>query len=205
MSKIEECAFELSYIKKEYEISKGEIIASKRVNLGQLLGKTHPVDADFIVPIPETAIHYAQGYAHETNTPLCHAIFKKKPKQRTLFLPHRTEVIKDVFAFMPKFFENKKIVLIDETIISGLSLSTIINAITEFKPKEIHLRLGCPPMSRKCPSNNFGDDWMYEGQKLFENDIFTSVEWLSVDQLSSFAKCSYCFGGLDDYSKLVEY
>ena len=79
MSKIEECAFELSYIKKEYEISKGEIIASKRVNLGQLLGKTHPVDADFIVPIPETAIHYAQGYAHETNTPLCHAIFKKKP------------------------------------------------------------------------------------------------------------------------------
>ena len=49
---------------KKHEISNGELIALKRTQLGELLRKTHSVDANYIVPIPETATDYAQGYSH---------------------------------------------------------------------------------------------------------------------------------------------
>ncbi len=205
MTNIEDCAFELSYIKKEHEISNNVLIAEKRIQLGELLGKTHPVDADYVVPIPETAIHYAQGYSLQTKIPLVHAIFKNRPKPKTLFTNNRKQVIYDVFTAIPRFLTDKKVILIDETVISGLSLMTILNKLRNINIKEVHLRLGNPPMVRKCPSNDFGNNWTYNGNKLFEDNLLKSIKYLSVDQIRKFAKCSYCFGDKDDNSKMVRH
>lgn len=202
---IDDCAFEVSYIKKEHDISNGELIAEKRLRFGELLGATHPIDADYVVPIPETAIFYGQGYSLQTKIPLVHAIFKNRPKPKTLFINNRKQIIQDVFTIIPKFIKNKKIVLIDETVISGLSLVIILKRLKELKPKEIHLRLANPPMIRKCPSSNFGDNWTYQGNKLFEDSLFTSIEYLSLEQIGKFSKCYFCFGGQDDNSKMVRY
>ena len=205
MNKLEDCAFELSYLKKEHEISNGELIAEKRIKHGELLGELHPVDADYVIPIPETAIHYSQGYSIQTKIPLTLAIFKNRPKPKTLFINNRKKVIKDIFTVIPRFIQNKRIVLIDETVISGLSLVTILNKIKIFEPKELHLRLANPPMIRGCPSSDFGNNWRFEGKNLFEISLLNSIEYLSLDQISKFSKCFYCFGGKDDHSKMVGY
>ena len=80
---------------------------------------------------------------------------------------------------------------------------TILKKIELLNPKEIHLRLGHPPMIRKCPSSTFGNDWSFNGRKLLDDKLLNSVEYLSVDQINLFSKCTYCFGGEDDNSKLV--
>ena len=203
MSNKLDCAFELSYLKKEHDLIGGKLIAEKRIELGELLGKTHPVDADYIIPMPETAIFYALGYSNQTNIQYTHAIFKNRPKPKTLLVKNRKELISRVFSIIPRFIENKRIVLVDETVISGLTLVTVLDAIKNLKPKEIHLRLGAPPMIRKCPSSDFGENWLFEGKKLFNQKLFDSIEYLSTDQLDKYSKCYYCFGGENDNSKMV--
>ena len=199
----EDCAFELGYVKKEHEISNGQLIASKRIEAGKMLAKSSFVEADYVVPIPETAIHYAQGYSLQSKIPLVHAIFKNRPKPKTLFTEDRETLIKKVFTIIPEFIDKKRIILIDETVISGLSLETILKLIKGYEPKEVHLRLANPPMIRKCPSSNFGDEWSYKGINLLNSELITSVDWLSIDKIQTFTKCSYCFGGKDDNSKVV--
>ena len=206
MSHIEECAFELSYIKKEHEKSGNTIIAQRRVDHGRMLARLFPVESDYIVPIPETAIHYAQGYALESKIPLVHAVFKNRPKPKTLFINDRKEVIGDVFTIMPKFITNKELTLVDETVISGLSLKTILDKISLCKPSAIHLRLANPPMIRKCPSSSFGDNWKFEGASLLgEFKLIKSIKYLPLEVIEKFSYCFYCFGGNDDRSKMVKY
>ena len=205
MSFREDCAFELSYIKKEHDLSNGGLIAEKRIEIGEELSKTSPVEADYVVPIPETAIFYAQGYSLGSKIPLVHAVFKNRPKPKTLFVEDRRKMIREVFSVIPRFIQKKKIILVDETVISGLSLSLVIEKIKEFQPAEVHLRLANPPMTRKCPSSSFGDEWDYDGVKLLGNEIITSVAYLSIDQVERHAKCSFCFGNQYDNSKLVRY
>ena len=205
MNSKEDCAFELSYIKKEHDKSGNKLISEVRIEHGKLLAKRHPVKVDYIVPIPETAIFYAQGYALETKIPLVHAIYKNRPKPKTLFVKNRRALIKKVFTVMPNFIRNKKIVLIDETIISGLSLITILEMVKNLNPKELHLRLANPPMIKQCPSNNFGEKWTYNGHLIKNSKYIDSFKHLELETIEKFAKCCYCFGGVNDESKVVRY
>ena len=202
----EDCAFELSYIKKEHDYCKdGMLIAQKRINHGKLLAKECPVDADFVLPMPETAIFYAQGYSLESRIPLVHAIFKNRPKPKTLFVNNREELIDKVFSVIEEYIFDKKIILVDETVISGLTLVTILKKIKKYNPKEIHLRLSNPPMIRKCPSSDFGDNWSFDGHELLNNELINSIGFLNVDIIEKSVECSYCFGGKNDKSEMVKY
>lgn len=200
----EDCLFELNYLKREEERSGQTNIAMKRIELGRLLAKRHPTAAELIVPIPETGILFAQGYALESQIPFAHAVLKKRPKTKTLFIDHRKETIGDIIITIPELIENKKIVVIDETVISGLSLSLVIKRLRDAEPREIHVRMAAHPMVRKCPSNSFADSWSFmkedSYQKAFEVDSF---ECLDHKDLGNFAKCVYCFGGENDESKVV--
>lgn len=202
--KKEGCLFELIYIKKEHALSGTRSIASRRIDLGRLLARQKPVGADFVVPIPETAILFAQGYSIESGIPLGHAILKKRPKEKTLFVRDRKRMLDEIWVLIPDLIEGKRLVLIDETVISGLSLQSVIRTMRSLKPREIHVRLAAPPMIRKCPSNSFSDTWKFiEGgwKKFFDVDSF---DYLDLPALESHAVCAYCYGSKTDESKVVE-
>lgn len=203
----EDCLFEITYIKREEEILKNsDTVYKRRIEIGRELGRQFPIDADYVIPMPETAVFNAIGYHLETNVPFCLGVYKVRPKIKTLFIDQREIVLKNSMIPIPDIIEEKKIVVIDETIISGLTLKTNIDNLKKFNPREIHLRIAISPMIRKCPSSDFGDSWQF----LFENeknlaDYFgiDSIEWLSVNDFEKSVKCTYCFGGLDDKSKMV--
>lgn len=204
MTPTEECLFELNYLKKEEERSGNTNIAMKRIELGRLLAQRHPVDAELIVPIPETGILFAQGYALESDIPFAHAVLKKRPKTKTLFIEHRKETIGDIIIIIPELIKNKKIVVIDETVISGLSLSIVIKMLREAQPKELHVRMAAHPMVKKCPSNSFSNSWSFLKEKAYKEAFeVDSFEFLDPKDLEKFAKCVYCFGGEKDESKVV--
>jgi amidophosphoribosyltransferase len=196
-----DCLFKLSYIDLEHKYLGKVSTAQKRIEMGMLLAKRQPVkNADCIIPIPETSIFNAQGFSKESKIPLVNAIFKKRPKTQTLFIKNRKERIKNVFLFIPNLIKNKKIVLVDETVISGLSLKTVLSVIRGYKPKEIHVRVVCKPMVRVCPKNDFSKKWKFAPRnykKFFKVDSF---EYLNTYDLAKFANCSYCFGSNKDNS-----
>ena len=107
--KKEDCLWELIYLKDDLWVSD---TASKRIELGRLLAREFSTDEDIVVPIPETAILIAQGYSLEAGVPLVCAVYKKRPKIRTLFIKDREKIMKDIFFVIPELVENKKIVLI---------------------------------------------------------------------------------------------
>ena len=196
-----DCLFKLSYIDVEHQFLGNSSTAQKRIEMGRLLAKRQPVkNADCVIPIPETSIFNAQGFADASKIPLVNAIFKKRPKTQTLFIKNRKERIKNVFLFIPNLIRNKKIVLVDETVISGLSLKTVLNIIREFKPKEIHIRVVCKPMMRKCPKNDFSKSWKFAPSNYKKYFRVDSFGYLNTYDLERFAKCSYCFGNNKDNS-----
>ena len=200
----EDCLFELNYLKKEEERSGNSIIAMKRIELGQTLAQHHPIEADLIVPIPETGILFAQGYALESKIAFAHAVLKKRPKIKTLFIDQRRKTINDIIIVIPELIKGKRIIVIDETVISGLSLSMVLERLKEAKPKEIHVRVAAHPMIRKCPSNSFADSWSFmTGEDYRERFEIDSFEYLDPSILETFAKCVYCFGGRNNESKVV--
>jgi len=201
--KKEDCLFELNYLKLEETVSGDKSIASKRIELGRSLARTLPVEGDIVVPVPETSILFAQGYALEAKLPLAHAILKKRPKKKTLFIDERKETIKDIFIIIPELIKGRKIIFIDETVISGLSLTTVIAKVRKAEPKEIHVRLIAPPMIRRCPSSSFADSWSFVKGDYKKHFGVDSFEFLSFKVLDSYAKCYYCFGGEKDESKMV--
>lgn len=206
--KKEDCLFEITYIKHEEEILKNsDTVAKRRIYIGRLLGKKHPVDADYVIPMPETAVFNAIGYHLETGIPYCLGIYKTRPKVKTLFINNRESVIQQSMVPIPYIITNKKLVIVDETIISGLTLKTCIEKIKKFTPKEIHLRIVIEPMLRPCPSSDFGNSWNYiRNESIDLCDYFSvdSIEYLSHEDFKNSVKCSFCFGGKDDNSKMVE-
>ena len=196
-----DCLFKLSYIDLEHQLLGEVSTAQKRIEMGMLLAKRKPVkNVDYIVPIPETSIFNAQGFSSQSKIPLVNAIFKKRPKTQTLFVKNRKEKIKKIFLFIPNLIRNKKIVLVDETVISGLSLKTVLDIIKGFKPKEVHIRVVCKPMTRICPKNDFSKEWTFAPKDYKKYFKVKSFDYLEPYDLEKFAKCTYCFGGYKDNS-----
>lgn len=198
------CLFQLSYLYKEEKLLGKKNIAAHRIKMGELLGKRSPVKADYVIPIPETSIFNALGYSYETKIPFMNAIFKKRPKTKTLFIDSRVKKIEEVFIYIPSLFRNKKIVLVDETIISGLSLKVVLQEIRKFKPKEIHVRVACKPMDKPCPKNSFSDNFNFLKQDYKKYFKIDSIGWLEDKDLSRFASCYYCFGGKKNNSVIIK-
>jgi amidophosphoribosyltransferase len=203
----EKCLFEVNYLKREEEPSGGTTIASRRIEMGKLLARTLPVAGDMIVPVPETGILFAQGYALESGIPLAHAILKKRPKTKTLFIDKRQETIEDMVIIIPELVTGKRIILIDETVISGLSLATVLGKISQARPREIHVRLVAHPMVRHCPWHAFSDNWSFISENHHnsyrEHFGVDSFEYLEPEVLSRYASCTYCFGGKMNESQVV--
>lgn len=221
----QECMLRLLYsVRPGMEILK-EDVSDLRINLGKKLAKEAPVKADIVVPIPETGIFPATGFAHESGIPLYHGLIKNDDIGRTLYEPsqiNRSEKIKSKIVPVNSLIKDKKIVLIDEAIITGITTEIIIRMLKEAGAKEIHVRIPCPPFISACEAKQhpIGDliarkylsgETEEDKQKNMEEGIkkffdVDSVKFLSLKSLldtlksGKYEKCTRCF--LDEDSKL---
>lgn len=147
------CIFEYVYFARPDSILEGRHVYSVRKNIGRQLALESPIEADLIVPVPDSSFPAALGYAEESKIPFELGIIRNPYIGRTFIRPTQTIRQTDVklkLAPNTAILSNKKIILVDDSIVRGTTLKTLIIALRKAGVKEIHLRIASPPFSNPC-------------------------------------------------------
>ncbi len=152
-SKTAHCMFEYVYFARPDSILDDKYVYDVRLKIGKTLAKEYPADAEVVMPVPDSAITAAIGYSRESGLPYGEGLIKNRYIGRTFIMPTQEERETSVRLKMNPVkteLEGKKIVLIDDSIVRGTTSKALVNVLREAGVKEIHLRVGCPPIISPC-------------------------------------------------------
>lgn len=147
------CMFRMIYSVRPDMLVLNQSASQFRIDVGKKLAKEHPANADIVIPVPESGIYGATGYAAESKIPFYFGLIRDYYTQKTLFEPAqvtRNAALKKKLIVVPEVIRNKRIVLVDEAILSGSTLNAAIEKIKKVGVKEIHVRIPSPPMTSNC-------------------------------------------------------
>ncbi len=148
-----QCVFEHVYFSRPDSIVFGRSVQESRENLGRLLAREHPVEADVVVPVPDSGVAAAIGFAAESNTPFRHGLIRSHYIGRTFIEP--SQAIRD-FGVKLKLnpvrhlLEGKRVVLVDDSIVRGTTSRKIVRMVRSAGAREVHVRISCPPTRSPC-------------------------------------------------------
>ena len=199
------CVFEHVYFARPDSLVFGKSIAKSRERMGRLLAQHCPADADIVVPVPDSGVAAALGYAEEAKLPFRQALIRNHYVGRTFIEPSQT--IRD-FGVKLKLnpvrhlLEGKRVVLVDDSLVRGTTSRKIVRMVRSAGAKEVHLRISCPPTISPC---FYGVDTPTKGELIASNNNlegirrFTeadSVGYLPLSALSQAVeddKQEYCY------------
>lgn len=146
------CMFEFVYFAKPDSRIRGRSVHDVRLNLGRLLAKNNPVDADIIVPVPESGRRYALGYSRESGIPLDEGIMKDKAERSFIQQKQesRDKIVEEGLSFLRAVLNGKRVVLVDDSIVRGTNVRKLVQGARRAGAKEVHIRIGCPPLIAPC-------------------------------------------------------
>ena len=150
------CSFRLIYSARPDKLISGQNVSTFRINLGKELAVESPVEADLVMPVPETGIYPATGYADQSKIPFYFGVIRDYFTDKTLFSPTlkmRNASLDKKLIIVPEIISGKRIILVDEAIVSGTTLHIIIEKLKNAGAKEIHVRIPSPPISYSCQYN----------------------------------------------------
>jgi amidophosphoribosyltransferase len=148
-----QCVFEHVYFSRPDSIVFGRSVQESRELLGRLLALEHPVDADVVVPLPDSGVAAAIGFAAESGIPFRHGLIRSHYIGRTFIEP--SQAIRD-FGVKLKLnpvrhlLEGKRVVLVDDSIVRGTTSRKIIRMVRNAGAREVHMRISCPPTISPC-------------------------------------------------------
>ena len=143
------CIFEIIYFSSPHSIIKGKTVYSFRKNLGEQLANENKIDADVVCPIPDSGIPSAIGFSQKSLIPFEFGIIRSNYIGRTFIEPSQTIRqfgVKLKHSVNKSIVENKKIILIDDSIVRGTTANKIVKMVFEAGAKEVHLGISCPPI-----------------------------------------------------------
>ena len=146
------CIFEHVYFAKQSSFIFGENVHDVRVRSGRQLAKEHPVDADIVIPVPDSGTSAAIGYARESGIPFDMGFVRSHYVGRTFLSPSqdmRDLAVKLKLTVVKSVVEGKRLIVIDDSIVRGTTTKGKIKSLRQAGAKEIHMRVACPPI--KCP------------------------------------------------------
>ena len=147
------CVFEHVYFSRPDSIVFGRPVEESREQLGRWLAREHAVDADIIVPVPDSGVAAALGYADESGIPFRQALIRNHYVGRTFIEP--SQAIRD-FGVKLKLnpirhlLEGKRVVLVDDSLVRGTTSRKIVRMVRSAGAREVHLRISCPPTISPC-------------------------------------------------------
>ncbi|HYS71054.1 MAG TPA: amidophosphoribosyltransferase, partial [Thermoplasmata archaeon] len=148
------CMFEWVYFSRPDSVLDGRLVYDARVRIGQELAREHPVEADIVVPVPESGRAQAQGYSRASGLPVVEGLIKNRYIERTFIMPEQSEREQSVLLKLNPIrsaVKGKRIVLVDDSIVRGTTIKKIVRILREQGgAKEVHLRIGCPPIRSPC-------------------------------------------------------
>ncbi len=147
------CIFEHIYFARPDSVLFGDTVYDVRKKLGRLLAREHPIEADMVVPVPDSGIPAAIGYAQELNIPWELALIRNHYVGRTFIEPSqsiRHFGVKIKPNAIRSMFAGKRVVVVDDSIVRGTTARKIIKMIRAAGAKEIHVRISSPPTDFPC-------------------------------------------------------
>ena len=204
------CLFEHIYFAKQNSTIFGENVHEFRKKLGRRLAVEHPVDADIVVPIPDSGTSAAIGFAEQSGIPFDMGMVRSHYVGRTFISPDQTlreTEVRIKLAPIREVISGKRIVVVDDSIVRGTTTRGKIKAFRDAGAKEIHMRVSCPPIRFPC---FYGIDFPTKEELIANNRTleqirdFLSVEtlgYMSIDGLLSCATlppdsyCTACWAG----------
>ena len=152
-SKHATCLFELIYFARPDSTLLNQRLHLMRQRMGAVLSEEHPVEADVVVGLPDSATPAAIGYAKQSGIPYGEGLIKNRYIGRTFIQPDQR--LRDIgvslkFNALPEVLEGKRVVLIDDTIVRGTTSRPIVNLLRNAGASEVHMRVHAPPMMWPC-------------------------------------------------------
>ncbi len=206
------CVFEHVYFARPDSYVFGRSVNEVRTNLGRILARESPVPADVVVPIPDSGVCAAIGYAEEARLPLQMGLIRNHYVGRTFIQPQqsiRHFSVKVKLNPVRSILEGRRIVLIDDSIVRGTTSRKIVKMVKAAGAREVHLRISCPPTISPCfygvdtPSRSeliAATHTIEEIRKYVEAD---SVAYLSIEGLRAAvgpeqagSYCTSCYTGV---------
>jgi len=178
------CIFEYIYFSRPDTVINNHLVHSVRMKTGKLLAKEHPVKADLVISVPDSATSAALGFSQESGIFFQEGLIKNRYVGRTFIQP--SQRIRDLgvrlkFSPLKKLLKNKRIVLVDDSIVRGTTISQIIKMIKKAGAKKIHLRIASPPFKNLCYLGI--DVKRYDELIASRNEVSQIREKLKVDSL----------------------
>ncbi|HNX82202.1 MAG TPA: amidophosphoribosyltransferase [Candidatus Omnitrophota bacterium] len=199
------CAFEHIYFARPDSLVFGENVHLVRRKLGEQLAKEYPIQADFVVPVPDSGFSAAMGYAQASGIPLEMGIIRNHYVGRTFIQP--VQNMRDLsarvkFNIVREALKGKRIIVVDDSIVRGTTSRIRVRNLRNAGVKEVHLLISCPPHRFPC---FYGIDFhrsselianRYESlEKIRQYLNVDSLGYLSLEgMLACFKQCanSYC-------------
>ena len=147
------CVFEYVYFARPDSILNDINVAKVRTEMGRELARLHPVEADLVVPVPDSGNYAALGFAQQLNIPYDHAFVRNHYIGRTFLQP--TQLIRDFnvrvkLNLIKEAVEGKRVVVVDDSIVRGTTAKARVTTMREAGAKEVHVRISCPPHRHAC-------------------------------------------------------
>ncbi|HXG85316.1 MAG TPA: amidophosphoribosyltransferase [Pyrinomonadaceae bacterium] len=147
------CAFEHVYFSRPDSTIFGRSVNESRHKMGKRLAIEHPAEADLIVPVPDSGVAAAIGYAAQSNINYRQAIIRNHYVGRTFIEPSqsiRSFGVRLKLNPIRDLIEGRRVVLVDDSIVRGTTSKKIVQMVREAGAKEVHMRISCPPTVSPC-------------------------------------------------------
>lgn len=203
------CTFEQIYFARPDSVLNGKLVHRIRQKLGRQLARESHVDADVVVPVPDSGTPHAIGYAQKSGVPYSEGLIKSRYIGRTFIQPSdelRKVGVAMKFNPLPENLRGRRVVLVDDSIVRGNTSGPLVQMIRDAGAREVHVRVACPSIRFPC---FMGVDMASQGELIAANmsvdEICAhigadSLAYLSIDGLMRALKaedgyCNACFTG----------
>jgi amidophosphoribosyltransferase len=181
------CMFEYVYFANPCSVIENQLVYDIRLSLGRELShriQQDDIEIDYIVPVPDTSRPASQGLSEELNIPVREAIIKNRYLQRTFIMKsekERTNAAKRKYLYVPSYIKGKKILLVDDSIVRGLTSQKIIRDLRSLGVDQIHFAITCPAIRFAC---YYGIDFPSDEEVIASGNTLKKIkEILDVDSL----------------------
>jgi amidophosphoribosyltransferase len=147
------CSFEYIYFARPDSLIDGQLVYATRERMGEELAREHPIEADFVMPVPDSATPAAIGYARATGLPYREGLVKNRYIGRTFIQPQQSQREFGVdlkFNPLPEVLRDQRIVVVDDSIVRGTTTPRIVAMLRRAGAAEVHLRICAPPIRYAC-------------------------------------------------------
>jgi len=147
------CMFEWVYFARPDSIIDGKEVYQVRKNIGHILAKEQPVEADVVVAVPDSGRAHALGYAEASGIAYEEGFMKNRYVERTFIMPEQNQRDEGVLLKLNPIrstMKNKRVVIVDDSIVRGTTMRKIVQMTRRAGAKEVHVRIGCPPIIAPC-------------------------------------------------------